>query len=278
MVSHIARWLIEVGERPSILSRGYGRRDRLDGVVVVSDGTRVLADVNCSGDEPLMLARTVQGAIVVVSDDRYLAGVLAQRHLGATVHVLDDGFQHVQLARDLDVLMTTPGEVSGGRVLPFGRLREAAPAAARADLVVVLETDVVGARAEAWTLGISQAVGARRKLERARDGSAVLAVAGVAHPERFFETLRESDYNLAATIAFPDHHRYEIADVTRVAAAVRAAGADRVVTTEKDLVRWEVLAPLPFSCEAVALTLDIDGWDTVTASIEQAMARAREAT
>jgi tetraacyldisaccharide 4'-kinase len=276
MASLIARWLMDVGERPSILSRGYARRDRLDGVVVVSDGTRVLADVNRAGDEPLMLARTVQGAIVAVSDDRYLAGVLAERHFGATVHVLDDGFQHVQLSRDLDVLMTTPGEVSGGRVLPYGRLREGASAAARADLVVVLETDMGGARAEAWTLGISQAVGARRRLSKARDRSAVVAVAGVAHPGRFFQTLRESDYNLAATIAFPDHHRYRVADVARVGAAVSAAGAERVVTTEKDFVRWEALAPLPFTCEAVAMTLDIDGWDVLTASIEQAMVRARE--
>jgi tetraacyldisaccharide-1-P 4'-kinase len=89
--------------------------------------------------------------------------------------------------------------------------------------------------------------------------------------------LRESQYNVAGTIAFPDHHRYEPADVARVAAAVGAGGAEAVVTTEKDWVRWEALAPLPFACEVVPLVLDIDGWDVLTASIEQAIARAREA-
>ncbi|MGH9173167.1 MAG: tetraacyldisaccharide 4'-kinase, partial [Vicinamibacterales bacterium] len=155
MVSLIARWLIDAGERPAILSRGYGRRDRSDGVVIVCDGTRVLADVGRAGDEPLMLAHTMPGVVVAVAEDRFLAGVLAERKLGTTVHVLDDGFQHVQLARDLDVLMTTPGEAANGRVLPFGRLREAANAAARADVVVVVDTDLAGARTEAWALGIS---------------------------------------------------------------------------------------------------------------------------
>ena len=88
-----------------------------------------------------MLARRLPRAVVVVCEDRYLAGVLAERRLGATVHVLDDGFQHVQLARDLDMLMTSPGEITGGRVLPFGRLREPIGAAARAHVVVVLDAD-----------------------------------------------------------------------------------------------------------------------------------------
>lgn len=276
MVAQIARWLIEAGERPAILSRGYGRRDRADGVVIVSEGTRVLADLDHAGDEPLMLARAVPGAVVAVADDRFLAGVVAERRLGATVHVLDDGFQHVHLARDLDVLMTTPGEAASGRVLPFGRLREAAEAAARADVVVVLDTDAAGARSEAWALGISQAVAARRRLSAAGAAGAVFAVAGIAHPERFFQLLRESGYTVAGTIAFPDHHQYRAADIARVASAARAAGTDAVVTTEKDLVRWEALAPLPFTCEAVALALDIEGWDVLSASIEQAMARARE--
>ncbi len=107
VVAAIAQWLIDAGERPAILSRGYARRDPVDGVVVVSDGSAIHSAVEQSGDEPLMLARQVPQAIVCVSPERYLAGRLAEQRLGATVHVLDDGFQHLELARDLDILVTS---------------------------------------------------------------------------------------------------------------------------------------------------------------------------
>src|SRR6185436_18734170 len=124
VVGAIVEWLLANGERPAILSRGYARTDAVDGVVVVSDGTRILASIDRAGDEPLMLARQFPPAIVCVSPDRYLSGTLAERRLGATVHVLDDGFQQVGLARDLDVLVTSIGEIPQGRVIPTGRLRE----------------------------------------------------------------------------------------------------------------------------------------------------------
>ncbi len=164
LVALIAGWLLARGERPAILSRGYRRHEPADGVVVVSDGNTTLEGVDRAGDEPLMLARAVPGAIVAVCEDRYLAGVVAERRLGATVHVLDDGFQHVQLARDLDILVTGCGEIGTGQVLPFGRLRESAAAAARAQFVVVIDADEDAARSEAWELGISQFAAAKRKL------------------------------------------------------------------------------------------------------------------
>jgi tetraacyldisaccharide 4'-kinase len=282
MVAVIAQWLIDRGERPAILSRGYGRRDRLDGVVVVSDGRRIVASLDAAGDEPLMLAHKVRGAIVTVAEDRFLAGILAERKLGATVHVLDDGFQHVQLARDLDVLMTMPGEISGGRVVPFGRLREARDAAARADLVVVLDTDLSGARAEAWALGVSQAAAGTRVLDGRPDVTGlvdadVVAVAGIARPDQFFQLLRDNGYRVVESIAFPDHHRYSTNDIARVAKAAQAVQAAAVVTTEKDLVRLEALGSLPFECIAVPLQLALEPWETIAALITEALARAREA-
>jgi tetraacyldisaccharide 4'-kinase len=277
LVAALSRWLLDRGERPAILSRGYRRRDNADGVIVVSDGRRVLADVNRSGDEPLMLARQVDGAIVTVCENRFLAGLVAERRLGATVHVLDDGFQHVQLARNLDVLMTRPGEVASGRVLPFGRLREAADAAARAHLLVVVDADDVAARSEAWTLGISQAVGATRLLRLNPTAPDVIAIAGIADPEQFFDSLRLAGWQVARAIPFADHHRYTQMDVARLAEMLRQTGASAVVTTEKDEARLEPLAPLPFACIAVPMTLEIESWDVVTASIEQALERAREA-
>ena len=170
LVAQLATWLIERGERPAILSRGYRRRIVRDGAVVVVDGTSVLTTIVDAGDEPLMLARQASGAIVCVCEDRHLAGVVSERALGATVHLLDVGFQHLQLARDFDILMTSPNEITSGRVLPRGRLREGRDAAARAHFVVVVGSDHETARAEAWELGIS-AFSAATRTDWARPGT-----------------------------------------------------------------------------------------------------------
>ena len=114
LVALVAGLLVAAGERPAILSRGYGRRIREDGVVIVSDGTHVSADLDRSGDEPLMLARAVPGAAVLVCDQRAIAAALAERVLGATVHVLDDGFQHRSMRRDLDIVAMAPQDLGIG--------------------------------------------------------------------------------------------------------------------------------------------------------------------
>ena len=261
IVAAIAQWLVDQGERPAILSRGYGRADPVDGVVVVSDGVRVLEGVDRSGDEPLMLARQVPAAVVCVSPDRHLAGRLAERRLGCTVHVLDDGFQHLQLARDLDVLVTTIGEIPHGRVIPMGRLREPMDAAARAQVLVVSDATAGAASAEAWALGISQACAAHRSLgspiaigpgaAEPRSpipdaGSPILAVAGIANPSRFVDGLRAAEWQVADTLFFADHHRYSRTDLDRIAGRLRDCGAVAVFTTDKDAVRFEALVPLPF--------------------------------
>lgn len=281
VVAAIAQWLVEHGERPAILSRGYGRLDHADGVVVVSDGSRILEGVDRSGDEPLMLARQVAGAVVCVSPDRYLAGTLAERQLDCTVHVLDDGFQHLQLARDLDVLVTTMGEIPGGRVIPMGRLREPLDAAARAQVLVVSGATAGAAATEAWALGISQSCGAQRTLgapvrvgsresglsavasaevevgSRVADGK-VLAVAGIANPSRFVDALRDAGHVVADSVGFPDHHRYTRADLDRISAALKRCGAGAVFTTDKDAVRFESIGDLPFPLYRVPLIVTFE--------------------
>jgi tetraacyldisaccharide 4'-kinase len=277
LVQRIAEWLIARGERPAILSRGYGRKIRDIGAVAVSDGARILASVDAAGDEPVMLARAVPQAIVVVAEDRDLAGVLAERRFGATVHVLDDGFQHFRLMRDLDVLVTSPGEIGNGRVLPRGRLRERADAAAHADVVVVLGADAATARTEAWTLGISQSCGARRVVAVPDRLGPVLAFAGIGEPNQFFAGLRDVGVDVRATNVFADHHRYSLADVKLIAERARAAGVDQVVTTAKDRVRLESCGDLPFQLSVATLALEFDPADALFACIGEALARARRA-
>ena len=270
VVAALARHLLEIGERPSILSRGYGRAENIDGVVVVCDGASVRAGVDESGDEPLMLARQVPRAVICVSPERYLAGALAESAFGCTMHVLDDGFQHVELARSLDILVTTIGEIPNGKVIPAGRLREPIDAAARAHLLVVSDAIAGAASAEAWRLGIQQSCGAARRLgppiRLSSDATdpvdprdlGVLAIAGIAHPDRFFDSLKAAGYTLVGEMRFRDHHRYTVNDVAAIHAQLETSGADIVLTTDKDAVRLEGFAPLPFAIYRVPLVVEFD--------------------
>jgi tetraacyldisaccharide 4'-kinase len=278
VVAAIARWLIEQGQRPAILSRGYARADNTDGVVVVSNGRDVLASIDQSGDEPLMLARQVPGAIVCVSPDRHMSGTLAERQLGATVHVLDDGFQHLELARNVDVLVTSVGEIPNGKVIPLGRLREPMDAAARAQVLVVSDATAGAASAEAWALGISQSCGAIRTLGTpvvvgepkgsSLQDARVMAVAGIAHPDRFVAALKDAGHQVVESMTFRDHHRYTSADVAAIAAKAAACGATAVFTTDKDAVRFEGLGALPFALYRVPLVVTFDPADSLFGTLK----------
>ena len=269
-VAHVARTLLELGERPAILSRGYARRSVPDGVVVVADGRRICADLDRSGDEPLMLARDVEGARVLVSPDRYLAGRLAELHLGATVHVLDDGFQHLVLARGTDLLIVSTEDLADARTLPAGRLREPLSAASFAHAVLVPSGTDEQARTVAASLGVKSAFrlvripGEPRRLDvlgasaPARKATAVLAAAGVARPDRFFEELRAAGWDVKGTVSFADHHRYSRTDVAGLVEQAQSAGARAIVTTEKDLVRLLPFRPMPLPVLWVPLEVRLE--------------------
>jgi len=247
-----------MGERPAILSRGYGRRDRTDGVVVVRDPGGIRADLDRAGDEPLMLARRLAGVCVLVSPSRYLAGVLAERHLGATVHVLDDGFQHFDLYRDADIVAVAREDVEEPATLPGGRLREPLDAARAADAFVALDEDVAFDRLAAgerprWR--VRRRLGDVAGLDRSRP---VVAVAGIAGPARFFEGVRAAGWTVARELPFADHHRFTAADVEGIFAAARASGAPGVITTEKDLVRLLPFRPFPVPVAFAPLVLEME--------------------
>lgn len=279
VVAALAQWLVDRGEQPAILSRGYARTEHVDGVVVVSDGSAICAALDRSGDEPLMLARQVPRAIVCVSPERYLSGVLAERELGASVHLLDDGFQHLELARDLDVLVTTIGEIPHGKVIPLGRLRESSEAAARAQVLVVTDATAGAASAEAWTLGISQSCGATRSLgapvaigqpgtRNPEPGTRVTVLAGIANPGRFFDALKREGWNVVDAITFADHHRYSQRDIDAIADRVQRSGAEAVLTTDKDAVRLEAVERIPFPLYRVPLAVAFDPPDALFESVK----------
>jgi tetraacyldisaccharide 4'-kinase len=271
IVEHLARLLVAAGERPAILTRGYGRRIAPAGVTVVSDGTRVLAGVDTAGDEPLMLARAVPGAIVAVGADRYLSGRLAERKLGATVHLLDDGFQHFQLERNVDLLVTSEHDLSD-RPLPAGRLREPLAAAVHAHAAIVDAGYLPAAERVGRALGVPRVFLSSRLLGPPRmviggdtvvvpENSRVFATAAIAQPERFFSDLVSAEWQVVGTMAFRDHHQFTRRDIARIAAAAKASAAAIVLTTDKDAVRFAAcdLGELPIA--AVPLTATIEPAD-----------------
>lgn len=272
LVELIARLLIDAGERPAILARGYARRRPEDGATVVSDGERIVATLDAAGDEPLMLARAVPRAIVVVGANRYLCGLVAERKLGASVQVLDDGFQHFDLARDVDLLLASDEDLTD-RPLPAGRLRERLDAAGCADAVLVTASYQTAVERIARTLQVETAfrvtrtIGAPRLIAGARDTvvvppeSRVFLVTGIARPERFEADIAAAGWQIAGALAFRDHHPYDARDIRKITAAARAARCAIVLTTEKDAVRLSAcdLGDLPIA--SVPLVVGIEPED-----------------
>lgn len=270
VVRYLAALLRHAGEYPAVLSRGYGRRAHVDGVVVVRDATGIRADLARAGDEPLMLARALPGCAVLACPDRHLAGVLAESRLGCTVHLLDDGFQHVALARDLDVLLVTARDLQHGEVLPAGRLREDRSTAALADVWLSGADELEAVAALALRSGVSRVFGVKRTLEPPLlvephgaavgvDRSApVLLVSGIAGPSRFEAEVCEAGWTVTDHLVFADHHRFDARDVRTIASRARARGVSLVLTTEKDAVRLLPLRPLPFAAAWVPLTVQIE--------------------
>jgi tetraacyldisaccharide 4'-kinase len=240
------------------------------GVTVVSDGRQVIAELDHAGDEPLVLARQLPGVPVLVASDRYLAGRLAETRLGCTIHVLDDGFQHFELERDVDLVLLSPEDVERPVTLPFGRLREPIDVVRAASAIIVGEADEVQAARMGQSVGVRDVFRLVRALDRPRrpealagsiepaTGTRVVAVAGIARPQQFFSALEAEGWTLVGRLAFADHHRFTDADMTDIAAATRAAQAELVLTTEKDIVRMEPLGELPMPIAWVPMRVSIE--------------------
>lgn len=287
VVATLARLLLAAGERPVILSRGYGRVRVADGVVVVSDGCDVLVPAPQSGDEPQMLARALPGVPVLVSPDRYLAGCLAERRFGCTVHLVDDGFQHLQLARDVNLLVISKADL-GERLLPAGRLREPLEAAAAADALLVSGSEEDG-HAIAGRLGTQRVFRLIPRLEQPRlvepfgaalpasVGRRAVAVAGIARPQRFFGVLRAEGWDVAREIIFRDHHWFSQRDLAAIQRAATETRADLVVTTEKDAVRLASLKARnsPTIWAFLPLQVDVEPAPLFAAWINERLGAAR---
>jgi tetraacyldisaccharide 4'-kinase len=246
LVARVAELLRDHGLPVAVLSRGYGGRFRGE-ALLVSDGRAILSGAAESGDEPAMLAAMLPGVVVAVGRKRDEVGRMVESRFGRRVHVLDDGFQHLRLARELDLLCLDAAD-AGGRPLPAGRLREFPEAAARADLVLLTQDE--GEPSEPLAaltarIGSERLLRVRRKVLGffALDGtprpapSRPFLVSGIARPERFEADVGSRVAERAGQVRFRDHHVYGAEEWRVLLQRARSAGADAVVTTAKDAVR-----------------------------------------
>lgn len=270
-VKFLASWLNGLGMRVAVLSRGYRRKTK--GVVWVSRGEGPAVPASAGGDEPVLLAAALPGVPVLVGESRAEAGRECLRQREVDVFLLDDGFQHLRLRRDADLLLLdAEGGLGNGRTLPLGPLREPPASARFADALVVTRcADAEKGKALAASIPFpaDRPRAFSRLVPRAlvdRHGGEfplpdapeeVAAFCGLARNDQFAATLREAGFVVRRFLAFGDHHPYGAADVERIAGAAEGM---RVVSTEKDLVR--ISGPVPF--RLVALRVDVEflsGWD-----------------
>jgi len=246
VVMALAELLQERGWTVDVLLRGYGREGR--GVEWVEEGVADAA--RRFGDEPVMMARRT-GLPVWVGTERFAAGVEAEHaqeeadssaalpnDKGKRVHLLDDGFQHRGLARNLDVVLVTEEDLDD-TLLPAGNRREPLSALRRADAVVLREEEGerIEPRVRRWMRVDAAVWTIRRTIAFAEEAHGLVAFCAIARPEGFFAMLRAEGTALVDAIAFPDHHFYNEQDISRLAESWQANGGSGFVTTEKDAVK-----------------------------------------
>ena len=242
VVSEIAKYLVNLGQRVAIVSRGYGGKLDNRKINMISDGTSVYFDAVQAGDEPYWLAENTQGAYVFTCRNRYLAAKMAVEKFGIQVIILDDGFQHRKLHRDLDiVLMDSVKGFGNEHLLPAGPLREGPEALERIDKLVVVSKSVKHETAERVAKIMQKRLNIPTSVcytepdyvyniktgQRLMEGLAVTAMCAIGQPQQFYDFL--SDYQVVKTITFDDHHQYAPIDIVDISGSI--------ITTEKDAVK-----------------------------------------
>lgn len=254
MVMLIAETLRRHGRQPAILSRGYKGNSTQD-INVVCDGQRILLSPETAGDEPVMMARRLKNIPVLTGRNRYRTGRYALERLGADTLILDDGFQHLGLHRDLNILLLDHRNPFGNGVLfPAGNLREPLTEIRRADIICVTrhtaeqENPEIDPAIEANVPIIKTNFHLKSvvRLDTGEEFDAkylqhqnVAAFCGIAKPEDFRNILEQSQARVVFYRAFPDHHVYSPDDQKAIEKGALRAGAKFILTTEKDAVKLD---------------------------------------
>lgn len=259
-VIQIAGMLCSNKKGPVVISRGYGRSNE-SALVVVSDGKQVLVDAKTGGDEPVLIGSKLAGVPVVADSNRFRAALFAFQKFGNDTVILDDGFQHLQVQRDLDIVLLDAVDPFGsGKLFPAGILREPLSALQRAHVVLITGTErvedlgplkrVIRQNTEARIFTSCQVpsdlvdvmTGETKPLSALR-GTGVLAFSGIARPASFVSLLRSLGAEVKAELDYPDHYDYKGSDLAAILQRAADERASMIVTTEKDAVRLRSLTP-----------------------------------
>jgi tetraacyldisaccharide 4'-kinase len=292
MVILLAGMLKDRGLRPAVLSRGYGGKSTAD-VLVVSDGRQVFAGPEQAGDEPVLIARRLKDVPVLAGTKRAVTGQYALEHFDVDTILLDDGFQHRYLKRDLDiVLLDSRQPLGNGFLLPRGPLREPPSALGRAGIIVFTRSG--GCKAEPIDERLSGSLSGRVVLRtRVRptslttregeelplsflQGKRIFAFAGIAQPDSFRQTIESLGGIIAGFRAFPDHHGYSSQDLGRIENEAGLVRSDILLATEKDLVKLSGTPTLPPRTHGLAIETEIlDGRDRLEATLREVLPTGR---
>jgi tetraacyldisaccharide 4'-kinase len=279
MVAWLARFLIGRGKRVAVLSRGYGGSSK-GAIRIVSDGSRLLLTPEEAGDEPYLLAQSVPGLMVVIGADRYRAGLLALQELKPDLFILDDGFQHLRLKRDLNILLLDAEHpFANGKTLPAGFLREQPAACGRSDLVIYTRCgegkhpDLFPGKPSLCSrhtlLGLVPIEGGELRGFGGLESSRITAFSGIANPAAFFDMLEARGLRLTATLAFPDHTGYGEEELAALCRLKDASRSTLMITTEKDAVKLAPHAARLGQVYAAPLGISFDDETLLVSALEK---------
>ncbi len=278
VVIFLTESLLSQGRRVAVLSRGY-RRTSAEPDLLVSDGKQLLAGPDAAGDEPYLIARRCPSAVVAVGADRYAVGRRVLERFPVDDVILDDGFQHVALHRDVDLLLVDAMDVEGLKgLLPAGRLREPLSAAARASAIVITRAEsdrqvsevtgllagACGRIAEPVRIVFRSDTVSSLSTGETRDasfcaGRGALIFSGIGHAASFRTLVASLGARVLDEVVYPDHHAYRAEDLARLRVRAGSVKAECMITTEKDAGKILPFLQKDDNCWAVRLRVDVVG-------------------
>ena len=281
ITADLAKMLAKTGKKIAILSRGYGGSLDSKNINLISDGEKVFYNAKEAGDEPYWMATNIKKVFVITCRDRVKAAKWAIKELDIDIFILDDGYQYIKLERDLNILLIDGHKKFGNNMLlPAGPLREPISEIKRANKIIVVnkipynKRTVVDCRAYARHLikkydvevfgcnTVTTGIHNINKNIPIFDLKKVYAFTGIAQPEFFFSALEAHQHQLVNKVEFDDHYAYTAKDLVKIVKDAKIAGADIIVTTEKDMVKIkplidEINPDIPFYVSRLSIELDI---------------------
>lgn len=285
-VEYLVRECLKSGKKVAVISRGYKRTTK--GTVIVSDGVSILADAHTAGDEAFQIAKKFPKIVVIVDERRPRGAAIAIDRYGVEVILLDDGFQHRAISRDLDIVMVNPGvPLAEIRMLPAGLRREPLRGIRRGNCIVTMES--LGERNNNSFSTIPKLIGRYSAAKFVRIsgrielplhtmlGKQCTAICGIGNPLTFRTMLQQLGLKIDHFITYPDHHLYTKKDLESLLVIMKGNPESILITTEKDAVKFQQLQPGDSAREWYYLEIEtqvVEGEDLLLGELHRLLQRA----